>query len=253
MTSQEQFDRQAAHYNAQWNQWSEKSLRWLLERAQCGPGNRLLDVATGTGFTALAFAPLVAQVVGMDVSEGMLSRARAQAARFPNVTFEQGAAEELPFPDSSFDLVTCRVAPHHFLSVQKFLAESHRVLRAGGRLLVADTSVPDDLSEADAWQNRVELLRDASHIRNYSPREWSAFVEQAGFEVKEIDRCDESVPITLDDWLQKSGCTGPAAEGVRRMFAEAPEAARREFAIHALPDGDTGFQWMRVVFAARKS
>ena len=253
MTSREQFDRQAAHYNAQWNQWSEKGLRWLLDHAQCASTDRLLDVATGTGFTALAFAPLVAQVVGLDVSEGMLSRARAQAAGFQNVAFEQGAAEELPFPDANFDLVTCRVAAHHFLSVERFLAEAHRVLRPGGRLLVTDSSVPDDPPEAGVWQNRVEALRDPSHIRNYSPSEWRSFIEHAGFRLEEIDRCDESAPITLHDWLEKSGCAGAAAEEVRRMFAEAPDAVRREFSVHPLPDGDIGFRWMRVVLAATRS
>jgi ubiquinone/menaquinone biosynthesis C-methylase UbiE len=252
MTSREQFDRQAAHYNDQWNQWSEASLRWLLEHAQCAPSDRLLDVATGTGFTALAFAPLVDEVVGLDVSEGMLSRARAQAAGYSNVTFEQGAAEELPFADSRFEIVTCRVAPHHFLSVEKFLTEAGRVLRGGGRLLIADTSVPDDPPEAGLWQNRVELLRDPSHIQNYSPKEWQSSVEQAGFQIETIDRCDEAVPITLNDWLHKAGCAGAAAEEVRGLFAQAPESARRAFAIHALPDGDTGFHWMRVVLSARK-
>jgi len=252
MTSKEQFDRQAPHYNAQWNQWSEKGLRWLLDHAHCTSKDRLLDVATGTGFTALAFAPLVAEVVGLDVSEGMLNRARAQAAAVPNVTFEQGAAEEMPFPDASFDVMTCRVAPHHFLSLPKFLAEAHRVLRPGGRLLITDSSVPDDAPDIDAWQNKVELLRDPSHNRNYSPKEWQSNVERAGLHVEKVDRCDESVPITLNDWLEKSGCTGSAEEAVRRMFAEAPEAVRREFSIHALPDGDTAFQWMRVVLAATK-
>jgi len=96
-------------------------------------------------------------------------------------------------------------------------------------------------------------LRDPSHIRNYSPSEWRSFVEHAGFRLEEIDRCDESAPITLNDWLEKSGCAGAAAEEVRGMFADAPAGVRREFSIHSLPDGDTGFQWMRVVLAATRS
>src|SRR5258707_2720861 len=185
-TSQEQFDRQAAHYNAQWNTWSEDSLRWLVDRAQCRPSHEVLDVATGTGFTALAFAPLVKHVTGVDVSAGMLEQARAHATGVANVTFEKGAAESLPFAEARFDLVTCRVAPHHFVSVPTFLAESYRVLRPGGRLLIADTAVPDAAPEIDQWQNQVELLRDPSHVRNYSPSEWSSFAEAAGFAVEEI-------------------------------------------------------------------
>src|SRR5580693_4712522 len=99
-TSAEQFDQQAAHYNAQWNKWSEASLNWLLDHAGCRQEDRVLDVATGTGFTALAFAARVKEVIGLDVSEGMLTQARANAKTesLNNVTFEKGAAESLPFP-----------------------------------------------------------------------------------------------------------------------------------------------------------
>lgn len=254
ITAREQFDRQASHYNAQWNQWSEKGLQWLLDHARAAPAHRLLDVATGTGFTALAFAPRVAEVVGLDVSEGMLAQARrqAEAAGATNVRFETGAAERMPFADASFDRATCRVAPHHFASIPRFLAESFRVLRPGGLLLITDSAVPDGLPEVDAWQNRVERMRDPSHVRNYSPGEWRAFVEAAGFTVEALERCDEPAPITLRDWMTKSGCTGEAAREVERMFASASDDVRHEFGIRTLPDGDTAFHWMRVVLAARK-
>src|SRR5215470_7949201 len=111
-TAQEQFDRQASHYNEQWNAWSEDSLRWMLEHAGCQPSHDVLDVATGTGFTALAFAPFARDVTGIDISEGMLEHARAKAPA--NVTFRNGSAEDMPFGDAEFDIVTCRVAPHHF-------------------------------------------------------------------------------------------------------------------------------------------
>jgi ubiquinone/menaquinone biosynthesis C-methylase UbiE len=253
-TSREQFDHQAAHYNAQWNQWSEESLRWLLEHAQCRASDRVLDIATGTGFTALSFAPLVAEVVGLDVSEGMLAKAReqARAAGLSNVSFETGAAESIPFPDAQFDIVTCRVAPHHFLSVPAFLTEANRVLRPGGRLLIADTTVPDNAPEVDAWQNRAERLRDQSHVRNYSPSEWRTFVNAAAFNIEDLATLDESASMNLDDWLAKSGCTGESAAEVRRMFAEASEAVRRAFAIAPLDGGETGFRWIRIVLAARK-
>lgn len=253
-SAQEQFDRQAAHYNAQWNTWSEESLRWLLEHAQASSADRLLDVATGTGFTAMAFAPLVSEVVGVDVSEGMLAKARLQVqeAGLSNVRFEHGAAESLPFPDASFDLVTCRVAPHHFLSVPKFLAEVRRVLKPGGRFLLADTSVPDTPREAGVWQNRVELLRDPSHMRNYSPSEWRAFVEGAGLKLREINTAQEQNPIMLRAWMEKGGCQGDGAAEVVREFASASAQARQAFHIEPQPDGDVHFQWLRVVLTATK-
>ena len=152
-TPQAQFDKQATHCDGQWNMWTEESLKWLVEHGRFAPSNRVLDVATGTGLTALAVAPLVAKVPGLDVSSGMLNEARRRAAGtgITNVEFHQGSAEAVPFPDASFDAVTCRMAAHHFDSVPAFLVESARVLVPGGRLLVADTTPPDNAPEIDEW------------------------------------------------------------------------------------------------------
>lgn len=251
-TAREQFDRQAEHYNAQWNAWTEESLRWLLEQADCRPTDRVLDVATGTGFTALAFAPCVQSVVGLDVSPGMLQQAREKAAAqgLANVTFQEGAAESLPFEAKTFDIVTCRIAPHHFLSVPDFLREVARVLKPGGRLLLADTSVPDEDAEAGAWQNAVEALRDPSHVRNYTPGEWGQFVEKASLVIEALSDSEGGFPITLEDWMTKAGCTGEQAEAVRQSFANAPESAVHAFRIVRREDGDFGFVWQRVVLKA---
>jgi ubiquinone/menaquinone biosynthesis C-methylase UbiE len=254
-TSREQFDRQAEHYDTQWNTWSEESLAWLLANADCRPTDAALDVATGTGFTALAFAPQVGSVVGLDVSPGMLAQARqrAQAQGLANVRFQEGEAEHLPFPDASFDLVTCRIAPHHFLSVPRFLSESARVLKPDGRFLLADTCVPDDVSEVDRWQNGVEALRDPSHVRNYTLREWRQFVEAAGLHVERITDMGGGIPLTLNDWIVKAGCTPEQAAAVRREFETAPASAVQTFQIAHHTDGDVGFVWQRVLLRATKS
>lgn len=253
-SARQQFDRQAEHYNAQWNAWNHESLAWLLENAACQPTDTALDVATGTGFTALAFAPRVQTMIGLDVSPGMLAQARqrATAQGLANVTFQEGEAESLPFPAVTFDLVTCRVAPHHFLSVPRFLSEVARVLKPGGRFVLADTSVPDDAPEIDAWQNRTERLRDPSHVRNYTPREWRQCVKTAGLVVERLSDAGGGIPIVLSEWLVKAGCTPEQTAAVRHQFATAPESVVRAFQIAPLPDGDTGFVWQRLVLRARK-
>ena len=214
----------------------------------------MLDVATGTGFTALAFAPHVHSLVGLDVSPGMLAQARRQAAErgLPNVSFTEGAAEALPFPDASFCLVTCRVAPHHFLDVDKFLAETVRVLKPGGSLVLVDTTVPDDAPETDIWQNAVEAARDQSHVRNYTPNEWRRMAEAAGLAVEVADAAGGGITIPLSDWLVKAGCTPEQEVEVRRMFAEAPQSAQRAFQITHAPEGETVFTWQRVRLKAVK-
>ena len=252
-TSQEQFDRQAKHYDVQWNTWSEESLAWMLKQAEPTQSDVVLDVATGTGFTALGFAPHVASVIGLDVSTGMLAQARqrAQEQGLTNATFAEGNAEVLPFSEADFDLVTCRIAPHHFLSVATFVQEVARVLKPGGRFVLADTTVPDDAPEVDAWQNGVEALRDPSHVRNYTPREWRHFIEAAGLTVERTDTAG-GIPITLNDWILKAGCTPEQAAVVRQSFAQAPPAAIQAFQIASLPDGDTRFVWQRVGIKARR-
>ncbi|OUJ75557.1 class I SAM-dependent methyltransferase [Hymenobacter crusticola] len=253
-SAKEQFDRQASHYNAQWNSWTGTALNWLLEQAECQPDDTVLDVATGTGFTALAFAPFVQAVVGVDVSTGMLEQARQQQAaqNIDNVTWQEGAAESLPFADETFSIVTCRIAPHHFHSIPQFLSEVKRVLRPHGRFLLADTCVPDDEPEVNEWQNRVEAMRDPSHMRNLAPQEWHQALEAAGLHVAALCEPTADIAMHLNDWMAKSGCTGQQAEAVRAAFATAPSAAARIFHIRELPQGDYAFAWQRVAAKAIK-
>lgn len=247
-----QFDRQAEKYNERWASWSEETLRRLLQLADPKPDWRVLDVATGTGFTALAVAPHVAQVTGSDVSPNMLAEAakRADAAGVTNVDWVEAPAEALPFADAAFDLVTARIAPHHFNDVPAFLAETRRVLKPEGVFVLADTTVPNDEPEAAAWQNAVERERDGSHVANLSPAAWRALVEAAGLRVTDLDPAGGGIGLELSAWLETAGCAGARAEHVRKLFANAPDSARRAFQITTGADSETRFVWQRVVLRA---
>ena len=253
-SARDQFDKQAVHYDTQWSSWSEETMEWMLNAIPLQSKFRVLDVATGTGFTALAFAPHVYSVVGVDVSPGMLAEAhlRAEAEGITNVTWTEAPAEALPFPDATFCLVTCRIAPHHFLDLAEFLRETARVLKPGGHLVLVDTTVPDSSPEAATWQNAVEVLRDPSHVRNYTPTEWQTHAEAAGLTMDEITTANGGITIPLSDWLVKAGCTAEQSEAVRQMFADAPDSAKQAFQITAQPDGETLFTWQRVALHAMK-
>ncbi len=253
-SAKEQFDKQAAEYNAQWNTWSEETLSAMLIAAGPKPTDTVLDVATGTGFTALAFAPLVHSVVGLDVSPGMLAQAEKYAAEggITNARFKEGAAEALPFGDAQFDLVTCRIAPHHFLDITKFLSETARVLKPGGLFVLVDTAVPDDAPAAAEWQNAVEVLRDPSHVQNYTPSTWRQMTEAAGLTVTECRTSGGGITIPLSDWLHKAGCTPEQSAAVRQMFADALPNAKQAFQIVTTADSETVFTWQRVLLQAVK-
>ena len=170
--SQIQFNALAANYAASNVHRSGPSLPALVRLAQPASSDVVLDVATGTGHTALHLAPMVKSVVGVDVADEMLAQARELAVqqRATNVTFQSADAQRLPFADASFSLVVARHAPHHFHDVGQFLGEVARVLAPGGRFVLADQV---SLNATDRpWVDRFQHLRDPSHFTQRTPDQW---------------------------------------------------------------------------------
>jgi SAM-dependent methyltransferase len=185
---------------------------------------RLLDIATGGGHTALFFAPYVREVVATDLTPAMLAAAERYITEqgVANVRFEQADAEALPFGDEEFEIVTCRVAPHHFGDVRKFVREVARVLRPGGQFLLIDTIAPEDPA-LDRFINDIELLRDPTHARDYTESEWRAFCVDAGLHVLHTDVTPKAIPF--DDWCTRARVAPETRdELVRRLLAASPEA-----------------------------
>jgi ubiquinone/menaquinone biosynthesis C-methylase UbiE len=184
----------------------------------------LLDVATGTGHTALAFAPHVSEVTAYDLTEEMLQEAAklAKERGLSNVTTRQGVAESMPFEDESFDIVTVRTAPHHFVSVASFIQESYRVLRPGGKFLVVDTTSPEDSTLADEI-NYVEKLRDPSHGRNLKPSEWTNQIEAAGFKVVLVreGKHAKGKKMEVRQWMDRIGTPEKVRKQIVQIFTSA--------------------------------
>jgi ubiquinone/menaquinone biosynthesis C-methylase UbiE len=160
----------------------------LVELAALRGDERVLDIATGGGHTALAFAQVAREVVASDLTPSMLAAAERfiRSQGVGNVRFEIADAEALPFPDASFDMVTTRIAPHHFPNPLAYVREVARVLRPGGRFLLDDNMAPDD-PELGAFMDRFEQWRDPSHVRNYTAREWCGWIEATGMRVEHVD------------------------------------------------------------------
>lgn len=199
------------------------------------PDWRVLDVATGGGHTALAFAPHVREVVATDITAPMLEAAerfiRANGAT--NVRFQEADAMALPFEDASFDLVTCRVAPHHFPDCARFVRESARVVRPGGIVAVIDNVVPDD-AEAAKFINAFEKLRDPSHNWAYTEREWIAFFREAGLRVDRVESYRKA--RDFDGWAATMGVEGALKDRLRDMLLGATGTPREALA----PQEDAG-------------
>ncbi len=174
---------------------------------------RVLDVATGTGYLATALSPHVKEVIGIDITPGMLELAvqAAQDRELDNITCLNGDVEHLPFGDSEFDAVTCRFSFHHFPGPRISLSEMARVLRPGGRLVIEDMLSSEDAAKSE-YQNKMENLRDPSHIKHYMASEIERMLQEAGLVV--VDRVGGSSVFDFGHWI---GMADPPVGNVKRI------------------------------------
>jgi ubiquinone/menaquinone biosynthesis C-methylase UbiE len=221
--SRERFGKFASRYVKSAAHAQGDELEWLVAIAAPEPGWVALDVATGGGHTALAFAPHVARVIATDLVPDMLAAARRflQANTPTALSFSIADAEDLPFDEGTFDLVTCRIAPHHFRDAARFVREAARVLRSVGILLVQDHLLPDDPVAAryiDAWERR----RDPSHHRAFSGPEWEDMFERAGLQVYAFEQVTKR--HSFIEWTERQGCTPAVTKQLVADMESAPEA-----------------------------
>ncbi|MBM3222987.1 MAG: class I SAM-dependent methyltransferase [Candidatus Tectomicrobia bacterium] len=211
----------------------------------------VLDVATGTGHNALSFAPHVRQVIGLDLTAPMLAEAcgLAQKRALHNVRFFQGDSERLPFADASFDVVTCRVAPHHFPDVASAIREMARVCRPEGCIALVDNITPED-AEACAYINAWETVRDPSHHWAYPLSQWRQFFQQAGLLITYENISPK--PMEFVSWATRMGISEAAVATVRHDLFEAP-AIPRAWLQPRLEGEHEYFDLTEALFIARKA
>jgi ubiquinone/menaquinone biosynthesis C-methylase UbiE len=257
---QERFGAFATTYATSRSHAKGNSLIRLVELVAPQPAWTTLDIATGAGHVALAFAPHVAHVVASDLTPQMLEVARglARDRNVVNVTYADVRAEALPFADATFDLVTCRIAPHHFENVGKFVAESARVLRSGGVFGLVDNISPDpSMMDGDAGAlaaaveeyNAMEKLRDPSHMRCLTLGEWRDLVAQAGLAERHMELLDK--PMVLGPWADQQNADDAIKRGLKsRLLGGSP--AMRAFARPQENNGDVEFILTEAVIVAVK-
>jgi ubiquinone/menaquinone biosynthesis C-methylase UbiE len=226
-----------------------ESLEVLLELVKPQPHWQVLDVGAGAGHTAMAFAPQVAHVIATDITTEMLDKTAELAAgrSLANLETRVADAEALPFDDASFDLVTCRLAFHHFTEPRQALSEFARVLKPGGVVGFTDNiTVPD--KQAAGYYNAYEKVRDPSHNWVYPLVRLQAMFEQAGLQVEATRQLSKE--FEFHEWADRQHVSEANKARLLEMMRRLPEALQ-PFLAPRWADGTLYFTLHEAVLVAR--
>jgi ubiquinone/menaquinone biosynthesis C-methylase UbiE len=209
-----------------------EDLEAIAQRLSGTPDSAVLDMGCGAGHVSFAAAPHVGSVVAYDLSSDML-RTVAQEARkraHQNILTRQGRAESLPFQDASFDFVCTRYSAHHWTEIRTALKEARRVLKPGGGLIVTDTCAPEN-PLFDTHLQAIELLRDESHVRNYSPAEWNSMLTEAGFAVNAQSM--RRLPLDFTAWVTRMRTQDLYVQAISSLLLNSPREVREYFQVES--------------------
>lgn len=213
------------------------------------PRSRVLDLGCGAGHASFAAAAVAGEVTAYDLSADMLAvvEAAARERGLSNIRTRQGAVEQLPFDDASFCAVVSRMSAHHWRDVPAALAEIRRVLKPSGKVVLIDIAGATD-PLCDTWLQSVELLRDTSHVRDYTPADWRAMFEAAGFGADAIAVSDIwHIGMEFDSWVKRMRTEPVAVEAIRHLWQVAPAEVREHYRVQT----DGSFELEAVMVTAR--
>lgn len=190
----------------------------------------VLDLGCGAGHLSFTIAPHVKSVVACDLSSEMLAVVDAEAQRrgMNNITTTWAHAQQLPFADAGFDWVCTRYSAHHWMEVTQAIKEIHRVLKPGGTLIVIDTFSPA-IPLLDTHMQAIELLRDGSHVRNYSFAEWSAMLEAQAFQIEASKSW--KISIEFKSWVERMQTPSQHIDALKSLMKKAPQEVQTYFQI----------------------
>jgi len=193
-----------------------------------------LDLGCGGGHVAYAMARHATRVTASDLSSEMLAAvaATAKSKGLDNIQTVQTSAESLPFDDAAFDMLGCRYSAHHWQDVDAGFREARRVLKRGAAAVFIDVHAPAK-PLLDTHLQAVELLRDTSHVRDYSIAEWTDKLARAGFGVDALRTW--RVRMDFPVWISRMATPQPLADAIRTLQQLAPAEVRTHFAIE--PEG----------------
>jgi len=219
----------------------------LVALSEGHAGARVLDLGCGGGHVTFNVAPHVGDVVAYDLSPEMLDvvAAAARERGLDNVTTQEGMAESLPFEDASFDIVLSRYSAHHWRDFAAGLHEAARVLKPDGVAGFVDV-VPPESSLLDTFLQAIELLRDPSHVRDYSRQEWGTALAQAGLTCEATSHF--RVRLDFASWIQRMATPAVQVEAIRTLEKAVSNSITDYFEI----DRDGSFSIDVALFQARR-
>ena len=246
----DQFTRQATPFSTASTITDANALRMIVTAGAPKPSDTVLDVACGGGIIVCAYAPEVKHATGIDMTPAMLDRARQLAAEkgIGNVSWDQGDVGALPYADGTFDIVVTRFSMHHFLDPLAVLREMKRVCAPGGRVVTVDMYASDDRAKALEW-NRLEKLRDPSHVRCLTLPELKGLYDQAGLAAPETTHYE--LRDEVQNLLRRSFPNPGDDAKITAMFAASAEDDR--LGIPVRREGDKiNYAYLVAILSARK-
>jgi ubiquinone/menaquinone biosynthesis C-methylase UbiE len=234
-TVKEQFRKKAEKYVTSETHAKGDDLSLMLDWLNPQADWNVLDIATGGGHVSKQLSPYVRHIFSTDLTREMLATAQKHLAPYcNNVWFMVADAENLPFLDGTFDIVTCRIAAHHFPNPQNFICEAGRVLKPGGKLLLIDNIVPDD-ERVDEFVNKLEKYRDRSHVRCYRVNDWTDWAQDADLEIEQSRLRKKT--FDFPTWVRRTTESENQVEQVCQHILQADKALQ-EYCGLLLNDGE---------------
>ena len=205
----ERFEKTARRIATREERAREALRQKLREFVELSGDERVLDAGAGTGGLAFAIAPLVQEVIAVDLVPALLDEGRKRAGPFPNVTFVEGDVTKLDFEDGSFDLAGTVRTLHHVPRPELVVAELVRVTRFGGRVLIIDQIAPiDPLAAVEL--DRFERARDPSHMRTLPDTDVRALLDANRLVLQ--SSLFEQEERELEPYLDLAGCEGESRQ-----------------------------------------
>ncbi len=235
-TAQQQFRRRPSAYAMGPTPFDRKFFGFMISISGVGKNDRVLDMACGTGSATMAFAERCKSVVGIDVVDEPLARARAAAAErgLHNACFTLGEVERIPFGEGAFTGSICRFSFHHFVNPARVFSEMARVVAPGGWMVISDMASSEDAEKA-AYQNELERLCDPTHGRTLPISEFQRMFAEHGF--RTAMKVERDSRLTVDDWIRFGGASAENAARLRKLAEAAVDNDRA--GLRMTREGDT--------------